>query len=254
MDDVSESSSNNDNHGRTLMHKKDKTIQGAIENVSDGTDNTKVKLRAQNPLNRFSRTLFQSKHSTYLCSNKNDEVCAKEKRPQSMFISIDGFDDDKIELIDTKGLNETKTTITKDCLSQKSNEVVVDIEQISENVTETDHYVKSEKVKEKQKKQKNRKMKKIKYKDEAKDTWSTYLDPQPKRHEVFCALSSRRIRAEERSSVQLQRRLSNQILLEKKRSMRLVKFCFLIKVYKIIDKDISADICAAEIIANISTI
>lgn len=135
-----------------------------------------------------------------------------------MFISIDDLDDDKIELIDTKGINETK--------KQKSNEVVVDIEKIPENVMEIDHCVKTEKVKEKQKKRKKHKTKKIKYKDEARDTWSTYLDPQPKRHEVFCALSSRRIRAEERSSVQLQRRLSNQILLEKKRSMRLVKFCF----------------------------
>ena len=207
------------------MHKKDKTIQGAIENVPDGTDNVKVKLRTQNPLNRFSRTLFQRKHSTYHYSNENDEVCAKEKRPQSMFISIDDLDDDKIELLDTKGINETKTTNSHDWLSQKSHEVVVDIEQIPESVIDTDHYVKSEKVKEKQKKRKNRKIKKIKYKDEAKDTWSTYLDSQPKRHEVFCALSSRRIRAEERSSVQLQRRLSSQILLEKKRSMRLVKFC-----------------------------
>ena len=135
-----------------------------------------------------------------------------------MFISIDDLDDDKIELIDTKGINETK--------KQKLNEVVVDIEKIPENVMEIDHCVKTEKVTEKQKKRKKHKMKKIKYKDEAKDTWSTYLDPQPKRHEVFCALSSRRIRVEERSSVQLQRRLSNQILLEKKRSMRLVKFCF----------------------------
>ena len=218
MDDVSESSSNNDDHGKALVHKKHKSIQGATENISDGSDNVKVKLRTQNPLNRFSRTLFQRKHSTYHHSNENKEVCAKEKRPQSMFISIDDLDDDKIELIDTKGINETK--------KQKSNEVVVDIEKIPENVMEIDHCVKTEKVKEKQKKRKKHKMKKIKYKDEARDTWSTYLDPQPKRHEVFCALSSRRIRVEERSSVQLQRRLSNQILLEKKRSMRLVKFCF----------------------------
>ena len=65
----------------------------------------------------------------------------------------------------------------------------------------------------------------------AKDTWSKYLDVNPKRHEVYCALNSikKRLRGSGRGvrgalkkseSVHLQRNASMLILDEKKDSMR----------------------------------
>ena len=74
--------------------------------------------------------------------------------------------------------------------------------------------------------------KKKKKKDtKSRDTWSKYLDPSPKRHEVYCALNSvkKRLRGNGRGvrgalkksdSVHLQRKASSLILTEKKDSMR----------------------------------
>lgn len=75
-----------------------------------------------------------------------------------------------------------------------------------------------------------RKKKKKKH-DKSKDTWSKYLDPTPKRHEVYCALNSvkKRLRGNGRgvkgaskkpNNVHIQRQASSLILTEKKDSMK----------------------------------